>query len=144
MRFLTLAEALTIAEAVTGTPSAALARGSRLDLLDSALHAPRAGFGDVDFHPDFTDKAAVLVVRIAKNHSLPDGNKRLAWQSLTMFCVLNGFALSVPTEEAVELMLAIAAGDLDETSVAAWLEERLQPRDNDAQPYRPPPGPKPP
>ena len=51
MRYLTLAEALTIAEAVTGTRAAALARASRLDLLDSALHAPQAGFGDVEFTP---------------------------------------------------------------------------------------------
>jgi death-on-curing protein len=125
VRYLTLAEALTIAEAVTGTPAAVLARASRLDLLDSALHAPQAGFGEVEFYPDFVDKAAVLTVRIAKNHPLPDGNKRLAWQSLTMFCALNGYGLEVPADDAVELMLAIAAGTLDETAVAAWLTERL-------------------
>ena len=78
MRYLTLAEALTIAESLTRTPALVLARASRLELLDSALHAPQAGFGDVEFYPDFADKAAVLVVRIAKNHPLPDGNKRLA------------------------------------------------------------------
>jgi death-on-curing protein len=111
VRNLTIAEALTITEAVTGTPAAVLARASRLDLLDSALHAPQAGFGEVEFHPDFADKAAELTVRITKNHPLPDGNKRLAWQSLTMFCILNGYRLEVPTDAAVDLMLAIAAGD---------------------------------
>jgi len=131
VRYLTLAEALTIAEAVTGTPAAVLARASRLDLLDSALHAPQAGFGDVEFYPDFADKAAVLTVRIAKNHPLPDGNKRLAWQSLTMFCILNGYALAVPADDAVNLMLAIAAGEHTEADVATWLTERLQPL-NDA------------
>ena len=127
MRYLTLAEALTIGEAVTGIDANVLARASRLDLLDSALHAPQAGFGDTEFYPDFVDKAAVLVVRIAKNHPLPDGNKRLAWQSLTMFCALNGYQLEVPTNDAVELMLGIAAGEFDETQVAAWLTQRLQP-----------------
>ena len=107
-----------------------LARASRLDLLDSALHAPQAGFGGVEFYPDFADKAAVLTVRIAKNHPLPDGNKRLAWQSLTLFCVLNGYGLEVPADDAVDLMLAIAAGEIDETEVAAWLTDRLQPLDN--------------
>ena len=130
MRYLTLAEALTIAQAVTGTPAAVLAWASRLDLLDSALHAPQAGFGEVEFYPDFADKAAVLTVRIAKNHPLPDGNKRLAWQSLTMFCVLNGYKLEVPADDAVDLMLAIAAGELDETAVVAWLIERLEPIDS--------------
>lgn len=126
MRYLTLAEALTIAEAVTGTRAAVLAQASRLDLLDSALHAPQAGFGEVEFYPDFADKAAVLAVRIARNHPLPDGNKRLAWQSLTMFCILNEYALTVPADDAVDLMLAIAAGELDETEVATWLTKRLQ------------------
>lgn len=72
----------------------------------------------------------MLVVRIAKNHPLPDGNKRLAWQSLTMFCALNGYSLEVPTDEAVDLMLAIAAGELTEAEAATWLTEQLQPLDS--------------
>jgi death-on-curing protein len=47
VRYLTLAEALAIAEAVTGIDAAILSRAARLELLDSALHAPQAGFGDV-------------------------------------------------------------------------------------------------
>lgn len=62
MRYLTLAEALAIAEAVTGLDLVALAKASRLELLDSALHAPQAGFGDEDFYPDLEQKAAVLTV----------------------------------------------------------------------------------
>lgn len=127
MRYLTLAEALAIADAVAGVDALTLARVSRLELLDSALHAPQAGFGDEDFYPGFVDKAAVLVVRIARNHPLPDGNKRLAWQALTLFCALNGRELSVPADDAVETMLKIAAGELDEASVAVWLAPRLDP-----------------
>ncbi len=127
MRYLTLAEALTIAEAVTGIDTQTLRNASRLELLDSALHAPQAGFGDIEFYPKFADKAAVLVVRITRNHPLPDGNKRLAWQSLTMFCALNGDELDVPPDEAVSTMLAIAAGELDEVAVAAWLTDQLDP-----------------
>lgn len=126
MRYLSLAEALTIAEAVTGVDATTLARTSRLGLLDSALHAPQAAYGELEFYPSFVDKAAVLVVRIAKNHALLDGNKRLAWQSLTMFCVLNNHALEVPSDDAVELMLAIAAGDMTEAQVADWLVGRLR------------------
>lgn len=59
MRYLTLAEALVIAKA------------SRLELLDSALHAPQASFGGEDFYPTLLDKAALLVVRVARNHALP-------------------------------------------------------------------------
>jgi prophage maintenance system killer protein len=42
----------------------------RANLADSALHAPAAGFGDQDLSPDFVDKGAVLVVRLAKTHPL--------------------------------------------------------------------------
>ena len=126
MRYLSLAEALAIAEAVTGTDIETLARSARLDLLDSALHAPQAGFGHEDFYPDFINKAAVLVVRIARNHPLIDGNKRLAWQSLTMFCALNGRELEATADDAVNTVLAIAAGELDEQAIAQWLEPRLR------------------
>ena len=125
MRYLTLAEALTIAEAVTGIDTRTLRNAGRLELLDSALYAPQAGFGDTEFYPKFVDKAAVLVVRITRNHPLPDGNKRLAWQSLTMFCALNRYELDVSPDEAVSTMLAIAAGELDEVAVAAWLTDQL-------------------
>lgn len=114
MRYLTLAEALVIAEAVTGIDARTLSRAVRVDLLDSALHAPQAGFGDEDFYPPLAEKAAVLVVRIARNHPLLDGNKRLAWQALTIFLALNGHRLEVADDDAVNLMLAIAAGDHDE------------------------------
>jgi death-on-curing protein len=66
--YLSPAEALLIAEAATGIDAVTLARVCRLELLDSALHAPQAGFGDEDFYPGFVEKAAVLVVRIARNH----------------------------------------------------------------------------
>lgn len=72
-------------------------------------------------YPEFFDQAAVLAVRISRNHPLLDGNKRLAWGCLVMFCMLNGHDLNVPTEEAVTTMLSVAAGDLDETGLAEWL-----------------------
>lgn len=127
MRYLTLAEALVIAQAVTGIDARTLSRASRVDLLDSALHAPQAGFGDEEFYPSLAEKAAVLTVRIARNHPLPDGNKRLAWQALTMFLALNGHRLDVATDDAVNLMLAVAAGSHHEGEVAAWLRDRVDP-----------------
>lgn len=48
MRYITLGEALVIAEAVTGIDAATLVRASRVELLDSALNASHAGFGDHD------------------------------------------------------------------------------------------------
>lgn len=133
MRYLTLGEALVIAEVVTGADAILLAKACQLDLLDSALHAPQAGSGDQDLYPDFADKAAVLVVRLAKNHPLPDGNKRLAWQALTMFCALNGHSLVATTDDVVEFMFAVAAGATDETDAASWIAQRYTLNDGVAE-----------
>lgn len=56
------------------------------------LHAPSAGFGDQGLYPDFVDKAAVPLVRLAKNNPLLDGNKRAAWVTLRLFIDMNGWS----------------------------------------------------
>ena len=94
VEYLGLADYLAIAAEVTGLDIDTVIKVTNLDLADSALHAPLAGFGETDFYPDFVDKAAVLVVRLAKNHPLPDGNKRAAWVSLRAFVDMNGWTWS--------------------------------------------------
>ncbi len=89
IEYLDLADLIAIAQAVTGLDLQTVMNVTNIDLADSALHAPAAGFGDEDFHPDFVDKAAVLPVRLARNHPLPDGNKRAAWVSLRLFVEIN-------------------------------------------------------
>ena len=127
MRYLGLAEAFVIAEAVTGIDAHDLVRVSRSDLLDSALHAPRAGSGNTDFYPSLVEKAAVLCVRIAKNHPLPDGNKRLAWMAMVVFLELNDVTLVVDEDDAVDTMLSVAAGQTDEARLTAWSSKILSP-----------------
>ncbi len=127
MRFLTLAEAMVIAEAVTGISARTLQSATSIELLDSALHAPQAGFGDEDFHPSPFEKAAVLCVRIARNHPLPDGNKRLAWTATVTFLAINGIELAANPDDAVEFMLAVAAGTIEEQRAAEWIETHADP-----------------
>ena len=128
-RYLNLAEYLWLAEQVTGVDAATLAKASRIDLADSALHAPAAGFGDEDFYPDIYDKAAVLCCRLAWNHPLPDGNKRASWAALLLFVDLNDGVWDPDppdVDQAEEAMMAVAAGQVDEEWVADWLRERVR------------------
>ena len=128
-RYLTLAEYFWLAEQVTGTSAAVLAKAAQVELADSALHAPMAAFGDQEFYPDQFDKAAVLTCRLAWNHPLPDGNKRAAWASAVMFIDLNGGAWDPdpPDVDAAETaMLAVAAHQVDEAWLAAWLRKRVR------------------
>jgi len=127
-RYLTLAEFLWLAEQVTGLPSSTLAKASRMELADSALHAPQAGFGEEEFYPDLYDKAAVLTCRLAWNHPLPDGNKRAAWACLLLFVDLNDGRWDPDppnVDEAESAMLAVAAREVDEAWFAKWLRDRV-------------------
>lgn len=128
-RYLSLAEYFWLAEQVTGTEVSVLLKASRVELADSALHAPAAGFDDQDFYPDLYEKAAVLTCRLAWNHALPDGNKRAAWAALLMFVDLNdGHWDPDPpnVDDAEAAMLAVAAHAVDEAWFAAWLRERVR------------------
>ena len=54
-----------------GTEATVLIKAARVELADSALHAPSAAFGDDDFYPDLADKAAVLTCRLSWNLGFP-------------------------------------------------------------------------
>jgi death on curing protein len=129
VEYLDLVDYIAIASAVTGLDLQTVMNMTNHGLADSALHAPAAGVGDTDFYPDFVDKAAVLVVRLAPNHPLPDGNKGAAWVSLRLFVDINRWTwVPGPTiDEAEEAVLAIAAGEWDEAAAANWLRQHLGP-----------------
>ena len=129
-RYLILAESLWLAEQVTGIEAAVLSKAARIDLADSALHAPSASFGRQEFYADVIDKAAVLTCRLAWNHPLPDGNKRAAWAALVLFLDLNEIVWSPDPpdgDDAEQAMLAVAAHEVDESWFADWLRQQVQP-----------------
>ncbi len=68
------------------------------------------------------------MARLAKDHPLPDGNKRAAWVALRAFVELNGWSWATypPVDEAEHAVLAIASGEWDEARVASWLRDRIE------------------
>lgn len=127
--YVDLADYVAIAAAATGLDPLTIMRVANLDLADSALHAPAAGFGDTEFYPDFVDKAAVLIVRLARNHPLPDGNKRAAWLAMRVFIEINNWTwVERPSvDDAERAVVAIASGEWDEHRAAEWLRPLLVP-----------------
>jgi death-on-curing protein len=95
-------------------------------LLESALARPQnlAAYGE----PDLAALAASYGVGLAKNHAFVDGNKRAALLAVGLFVGLNGFRLEATQFEATSTMLAVASGELDEATFAAWLREHLRAR----------------
>lgn len=96
-------------------------------LLESALERPRNRF---HYEPtsDLPSLAASYGFGIAKNHPFVDGNKRVAFQAMYLFLGLNGLRIDAFEEEVVATTLALASGDLDEPSLAAWLRDHVTPR----------------
>ena len=97
-------------------------------LLESALTRPQQLFAYGDPPPDLAALAASLAFGIARNHPFIDGNKRTAFVAAELFLALNGYRLAAEDADCVPHMLALAGGDLDEASFAAWLRRHLQPR----------------
>lgn len=95
-------------------------------LLESALGRPRNLFAYGD--PDLADLAAAYCVGIAKNHPFADGNKRSAFLAIGLFVAVNGQRLVVDQVQAVRTILAVAAGEVEEGALAAWIRANLRPR----------------
>lgn len=83
-------------------------------LLESALARPAASAFGEDAYPSVQAKAAALLHSIARNHALIDGNKRLALAAVIAFYGLNGKRLTLSNDETYELVMSVAAGDLDD------------------------------
>lgn len=95
-------------------------------LFDSALARP-LNLANYE-SPDVSALAASYAVALAKNHPFVDGNKRTAFVAMELFLWLNGQDLNAGDVECVLAMLAVAAGEWDEATLAAWLRERIAAR----------------
>ena len=92
-----------------------------LGLLDAAAVRPQSCAFGTDAYPTRPLKAAALLHSIVRNHALVDGNKRLAWLATVVFGELNAAPVGLTDDEAFDLVMAAAAGELDVEQIAAAL-----------------------
>jgi death-on-curing protein len=114
--YLDLDDALAAADAAVG----GRAQVRDLGLLESALARPRATVYGDDAYRTLDDKAAALLHSLVTSHPLVDGNKRLGWVAVRLFYQLNDADLDAPIDEAFELVVAIAAGRIDDVPSIAY------------------------
>ena len=105
-------------------------RVSRIELLESALAAPKMEFNGLNPYPSISNKAAVLALHIVRNHPLQDGNKRLSLMCAINFFWINGFELSLDFDETEKLFFSLAAGNVTLEELSDWFETRLVTRTN--------------
>jgi death-on-curing protein len=123
--YLTLRELVYIAERAVGEEILVRDYG----LLESAAGRPQATAFGQDAYPDLDAKAAALLHSVARNHALVDGNKRLALAALIAFYGVNGRRLILTNDAAYELVMNVAAGQLDSgDEITAILRTATEPR----------------
>lgn len=72
--------------------------------------------------PSIFELAACYGFGFAKNHCFSDGNKRVALVSIDIFLEINGFELVATELEVVEAIRMLAAGDMTEEQLQAWIQ----------------------
>lgn len=122
--YLTLEQALQIARLAVGGPVEVRDVG----LLDAAIHRPRASAFGQEAYPTPLQKAAALLHSLCTNHALVDGNKRLAWLATYVFCAKNGIELSPSDDDAYDLVVRVASGELARVGEIAEILERFEMR----------------
>jgi death on curing protein len=94
-------------------------------LLDSALARPVNKFL-YEHCDDLAALAAAYGFGLARNHAFVDGNKRAAFLAIGVFLNINGKSLTADPVDAIETMLALAAGSLEEAALAEWIRGNIR------------------
>jgi death-on-curing protein len=69
--------------------------------------------------------AAAYGFGIVRDHPFNDGNKRVGFLAIGLFLSLNNYELVADPVEAIEIILALAAGDLKEEELETWIRSHL-------------------
>ena len=94
--------------------------------IDSALARP-VNLRHYGTGTDLSALGAAYAWGLLKNHGYRDGNKRVGAAAMAVFLMLNGLELQAPEPELVASMLAVASGEWDEVTFAAWVRENVTP-----------------
>ena len=95
-------------------------------LLDSALEAAFAGFGDREFYPSKEEKGARLGYTLISNHAFVDGNKRIGVYVMLSFLEMNGIRIRCTDEELVNIVLSVADGSMNYESLLNWVNDHKE------------------
>lgn len=102
------------------------ARGLRdAGLLESALARP-VNQHLYESNSDIAQLAAAYAFGLARNHPFIDGNKRVAFLAVGLFLAVNGWRLATTQVDAIETMLPLATGTLDEAAMGNWIRAHMQ------------------
>ena len=124
MRYLTLNELLQLHRHLA-EQSGGSAGIHSVGALESALAQPRMTFGGEDLYPTIIEKAAALGFSLIRNHPFVDGNKRTGHAAMEVFLILNGYEIDASVDEQEQIILQLAAGELERKAFTDWLRAHV-------------------
>lgn len=92
-------------------------------LLESALLRPQHQYHYDAPKPSLARLAAAYAYGIVRNHPFVDGNKRMGLVVAFAFLDLNGIHMQATEEAAYRMFISLAAGEISEADLCAWIEE---------------------
>ena len=93
-----------------------------INLLDSALNAPKSSFGGKDMYPSIPEKAAVYLYHIAKNHPFNDANKRTAYVTALAFLKANRSPIKFELNHLEAIVVGVANGKIAKEELVCFFQ----------------------
>ena len=94
--------------------------------LESAVSQPQVSWGGQYLYESLADMAAAYLVGLVQNHAFENGNKRVGFAAASIFLRMNGFQLTLTEDEAIDLTLNVATGEMDREAVAEIIQKSLK------------------
>lgn len=97
-----------------------------IELLQSAVAMPSAGYGREYLHADISEMAAAYLFHIIRNHPFVDGNKRTGAVAALVFLALNGMELHASENSFESMVRSTAEGKLDKAKITSFFRRHAR------------------
>lgn len=97
-----------------------------IELLQSAVAMPAAGYSEEYLHSDICEMAAAYLFHIIRNHPFVDGNKRTGAVAAIVFLIMNGIEIHADEDRFEAVVRSVAEGRMNKASVATFFKKHIE------------------
>ena len=93
--------------------------------LESALAQPLMSYGGQELYSTIIEKVAALGFSLINNHPFVDGNKRIGHAAIEVTLLMNGYEIQADLDVQEDIILAVAASEMNRESFFQWLKTHI-------------------
>lgn len=97
-----------------------------IELLNSAVAMPAAGFSENYLHTDIFEMAAAYLFHIIRNHPFVDGNKRTGAAAAVVFLLLNRKEVHADEDIFEKMVRSVAEGKTNKAGAAEFFRRHAR------------------